>query len=173
MPLRDHFRPPVWKLTSWEGFHGMWPASMVQQLNQVLPEGFSAEPRAHVGDYYEIDVSAFEGNGDSPRRSSAGKSSGGAATATYSRPKPTFEADGDITDEYEYEVLVFDQARGRQLVAAVEIVSPANKVRPKSRSAFVSKCGALLQKRVCVARRPCHNPQFQLVRRFAGSRWLC
>jgi hypothetical protein len=29
MPLRDHFRPPVSKKASWEGFHGMWPASMV------------------------------------------------------------------------------------------------------------------------------------------------
>ena len=32
MPLRDHFHPPVSKQASWEGFHGMWPASMVLQL---------------------------------------------------------------------------------------------------------------------------------------------
>ena len=48
-------------------------------------------------------------------------------------------------------MLVFDQARNRQLVAAIEIVSPANKDRPESRRAFVAKCAALLQKSVCVS----------------------
>ncbi|HUG69735.1 MAG TPA: DUF4058 family protein, partial [Pirellulaceae bacterium] len=51
----------------------------------------------------------------------------------------------------EYEVLIFDQERGRQLVAAIEIVSPANKDRPETRQAFVTKCAALLQSRVCVS----------------------
>ena len=36
-------------------------------------------------------------------------------------------------------------------MAAVEIVSPANKDRPEHRRAFVAKCAALLQDRVCVA----------------------
>ena len=57
----------------------------------------------------------------------------------------------DLTEQYVYEVLVYDQSRGRQLVAAVEIVSPANKDRPENRDAFVAKCAALLQKRVCVS----------------------
>ena len=61
----------------------------------------------------------------------------------------TLEA--DLTEQYEYEVLVFDEARNRQLVAAVEFVSPGNKDRPDSRRAFVSKCAALLQERVCVS----------------------
>jgi hypothetical protein len=29
MPLRDHFRPPLDDLTSWEGFHGGWPMMIV------------------------------------------------------------------------------------------------------------------------------------------------
>ena len=45
---------------------------------------------------------------------------------------------------------MYDAERGRQLVAAVEIVSPANKDRPEHRQAFVSKCLALLQARVSV-----------------------
>ena len=49
MPLRDHFRPPVSKQASWEGFHGMWPASIVQQLRKQLPPGYVAEPRVHLG----------------------------------------------------------------------------------------------------------------------------
>ena len=51
----------------------------------------------------------------------------------------------------EYEVRVFDTKSGRRLVAAVEIVSPANKDRPEHRRAFVAKCAALIQNRVCVA----------------------
>ena len=48
MPLRDHFHPPVSKRTSWEGFHGQWPAMIVQKLSEVLPDGYVAEPRIHV-----------------------------------------------------------------------------------------------------------------------------
>lgn len=114
MPLRDHFRPPVWTKASWEGFHGGWPMTMVQELTKVLPDDYSAEPRVHLGTNYEIDVCA-------------------------------------LTEQYEYEVLVYDQTRARQLVAAVEIVSPANKDRPENRQAFVTKCAALLQQRVCVS----------------------
>ena len=66
-------------------------------------------------------------------------------------PEPTLAVDADLSEQYEYEVLVYDQSRGRILVAAVEIVSPANKDRPENRRAFVAKCAALLQKRVCVS----------------------
>jgi hypothetical protein len=47
--------------------------------------------------------------------------------------------------------LVYDQSHGRKLVAAVEIVSPANKDRPENRQAFVVKCAALLQQGVSVS----------------------
>jgi Protein of unknown function (DUF4058) len=50
----------------------------------------------------------------------------------------------------EYEVRVYDTKRGRRLVAAIEIVSPANKDRPEHRRAFVAKCAALLQNQVSV-----------------------
>jgi hypothetical protein len=101
MPLRDHFRPPVWNKSSWEGFHGMWPAAMVMQLTKILPEEYTAEPRVHLGTNFEVHV--------------------------------------------------YDQTRARQLVAAIEIVSPANKDLPENRRAFVTKCAALLQQRVCVS----------------------
>lgn len=114
MPLRDHFCPPVSKTASWEGFHGMWPASIVRQLRKQLPPGYVAEPRVHLGTLMEIDV-------------------------------------GDPPDEYEYEVRVFDVERERTLVAAIELVSPANKDRAESRQAFVAKCAALLRKGVAVS----------------------
>jgi len=56
----------------------------------------------------------------------------------------------DLLEQDEYEVRVYDARRGRRLVAAVEIVSPANKDRPEHRRAFVAKCAALLQKLVSV-----------------------
>src|SRR5262249_38588957 len=151
MPLRDHFRPPVWTHSSWEGFHGGWPMAIVQELAKVLPEEFTAEPRVHLGTYFEIDVCAYEGEEQAPPGSIAASASGGMATATWAPPEPTLVIDADLPEQYEYEVLVYDQSRGRQLVAAVEIVSPANKDRPESRAVFVAKCAALLQKGVCVS----------------------
>ena len=156
MPLRDHFRPPVWKIASWEGFHGMWPALMVQRLVSLLPPEYSAEPRAHLGSYYEIDVSAYEEDeGREPRTLpySSHDDRGGVATAAAVAvtPEPTFAVELDFTEQYAYEVLVYDQERGRHLVAAVEIVSPANKDRRQNRQAFVTKCAALLQQGVCVS----------------------
>lgn len=102
MPLRDHFRPPVSKRASWEGFHGLWPGIIVQRLAPLLPEGLVAEPRVHLG-------------------------------------------------SYAYEVLVFDVERERRLIAAVELVSPANKDRPESRQLFVAKCLNLLRSDVCLS----------------------
>ncbi len=151
MPLRDHFRPPVWKQASWEGFHGMWPCTMVQQLSRELPPEYSAEPRVHLGSYFEIDVCAYEQDQWHSATSAAPDESAGAATATWAPPEPTLAVDVDLSEQYEYEVLIYDQSRGRVLVAAVEIVSPANKDRPENRRAFVAKCAALLQKRVCVS----------------------
>lgn len=157
MPLRDHFRPPILNRASWEGFHGMWPAVLVQHLVKVLPDEYTAEPRVHLGDYYEIDVCAFEDDAGGVSRAPAAPSegavggSGGLATASLASPEPTLVLDADLDNQYAYEVLVFDQTRWRQLVAAIEIVSPANKVRPENRRAFVSKCAALLQQHVCVS----------------------
>jgi hypothetical protein len=151
MPLRDHFRPPVSTRSSWEGFHGMWPATIVLRLGPLLPDGFTAEPRVHLGAYYEIDVNAYKD--DEPRKLASWHESeaGGLATAAWAPPQPTLTVDTDIAEQYVYEVLVYDQARGRQFVAAVEIVSPANKDRPENRLAFVTKCAALLQQSVCVS----------------------
>jgi len=123
--------------------------TMVQRLVKHLPEDFTAEPRVHLGALFEIDVCAYED--DESKMLSVSEDSGGVATAVWTAPAPTSIAELELADQYEYEVLVYDQSRGRQLVAAVEIVSPANKDRPENRRAFVAKCAALLQKRVCVS----------------------
>jgi hypothetical protein len=101
MPLRDHFHPPLDSQTSWDLFHGQWPAMIVVRLSAMLPTRYTAGPCVDLR-----------------------------------------------TDEYE--VRVYDTARGRRLVAVVEIVSPSNKDRPESRRVFVAKCEALLRQGVSV-----------------------
>jgi hypothetical protein len=51
----------------------------------------------------------------------------------------------------EYEVRVYDTEHERTLVAAIEIVSPANKDRPEHRRLFVTKCAELLRRQVSVS----------------------
>lgn len=150
MPLRDHFRPPVSKLASWEGLHGQWPAMIVQHLAQVLPAGYRAEPRVHLGPYFEIDVTAFQPVLPQTAITST-EESGGVATAAWSATLPRLDVEADWPDQYEYEVLVFDHQRERRLVAAVELVSPANKDRPESRRALVAKCAVLLRQGISVS----------------------
>ena len=149
MPLLDHFRLPISNKGSWEGFHGMWPALMVMDLCKSLPERYTAEPRVHLGKNFEVDVCTFDVVGGREFGTSA--SDPRDVSATWAPPVPTLTLELDPTEIYEYEVLIFDQQRGRELVAAIELVSPANKDRPESRQAFVSKCAALLQKKICVS----------------------
>jgi hypothetical protein len=56
MPLRDHFRPPVESRHSWDELYGMWPAVIVQQLYPILPEGYFAAPRVHLGTAFSLDL---------------------------------------------------------------------------------------------------------------------
>jgi hypothetical protein len=151
MPLRDHFRPPLSDLRSWEGFHGGWPMMIVAALGRRLPLHYVAEPQVHLGPSVEIDVATYEGDEPDSAANVVRDDAGGVATEAWAPPTPTLAVATDLPDLDEYEVRVYDTRRGRRLVAAVEIVSPANKDRPEHRRAFVAKCAALLQDRVCVA----------------------
>jgi hypothetical protein len=142
MPLRDHFRPPLDDMRHWEGFYGGWPAMIVQRLSRKLPRRYVAAPRIHVGSSAEIDVATYETDDPDSVLLNADEGNGGGM--------PTLTVATDFPAPDEYEVHVYDTKRGRRLVAAVEIVSPANKDRPEHRRAFVAKCAALLQERVSV-----------------------
>jgi hypothetical protein len=150
MPLRDHFRPPVENKHSWDELHSMWPAVIVQHLYPILPKGYVAAPGVHLGATFEIDVSAYEQDEPAPN-DKASTGSGRVAVAAWAPPKPTLTLETELPDQDEYEVRVYDVRHGRRLVAAIEIVSPANKDRPESRRAFVAKVAALLQHDVCVS----------------------
>jgi hypothetical protein len=108
MPLRDHFEPSAEDTAAWQEVHAMWPAVIVQHLFRILPEGYVAAPRVHLGA-------------------------------------------GTSVDQDEFEARVYETARGRRLVSAIEFVSPGNKDRPENRRAFAVKCVAMLQTGVSVS----------------------
>lgn len=145
MPLRDHFRSPVNDKHHWSEVHGGWPMEIVRTLFDLLPPGFQAAPKVTLGSPFEVDVSTTEDDQRPPITEEVG---GGTATLTASDPTLTVQA--DLSEFDEYEVRVYDSNRMRTLVAAVEIVSPANKDRPAAREQFVGKVAALLRQDVCV-----------------------
>jgi uncharacterized protein DUF4058 len=150
MPLRDHFRPPLDKVLSWEELHGQWPAVIVQQLRKKLPPGYAVGPRVHSGSQIEIDVAVFD-KGEPLLPAGAREGNGGVAVAAWAPPQPSLDVETTLPDYDEYEVRVYDATRDRTLVAAIEIVSPANKDRPEHRNVFLGKCAVLLQKGVAVS----------------------
>src|SRR5262245_62607459 len=87
MPLRDHFRPPLDDMHSWEELHGQWPAVIVQHLRKHLPAGYVAAPRLHSGSHVEIDVAAFKQD-EPPTRAGAGEGNGGVATTVWAPSRP-------------------------------------------------------------------------------------
>ena len=149
MPLRDHFRPPLDEQLTWAEFHGQWPGRIVQHLRTLLPQGFVAGPTVHSGSRIEVDIATFESD-DRPSWSPA-MNSGGVATAAWPMIEPNLAVETDLTEFDEYEVRIYDARRGRTLVAAIEIVSPANKDRPEHRAMFLGKCAALLRQGVAVS----------------------
>jgi hypothetical protein len=123
---------------------------IVQYLRKRLPAGYVAEPRVHSGAHVEIDVATYEKD-NAPAPAAVSEGNGGVATAIWAPPKPSLRVETTLPDYDEYEVRIYDATRRRQLVAAIEIVSPANKYRPEHRNVFVAKCAVLLQKGVAVS----------------------
>jgi hypothetical protein len=149
MPLRDHFRSPVNDTHSWDEVHGQWPGEIVRDLTTILPAGYRAAPKVHLGSPFEVDVSAYGVN--SPTADAAVGDGAAGAAGTQTALSPTFTVEADLPEPDEYEVRIYDSQRGRQLVAAIEIVSPSNKDRAEARDLFVGKVAALLHQDVCVA----------------------
>jgi hypothetical protein len=147
MPLRDHFRSPVNDTHSWDEVHGGWPMEIVRDLSTILPAGFRAAPKVHLGSPIEVDVSTYA----SGSRQSEAAEPGDSGTATISALAPTLTVEVELSEQDEYEVQIFDTARGRVLVAAIELISPSNKDRPAAREVFVAKAASLLRQGVCVS----------------------
>lgn len=114
-------------------------------MTTILPAGFRAAPRVHIGSSCEVDVSTYESHSDD---SDPVADSGEGRSATMSALAPTLTVEADLSEQDEYEVRIYDAEWGRHLVAAIEIVSPSNKDRPDTRDIFVGKLASLLQQGV-------------------------
>jgi hypothetical protein len=97
----------------------------------------------------EVEVMTYEREG--AQYSPLACEAGGVATAVWAPSKPSLEIETTLSDYDEYEVRIYGAHRRRLLVAAIELVSPANKDRPEHRNLFVAKCAALIQKGVAVS----------------------
>jgi hypothetical protein len=142
MPLLDHFHPPLLGQRYWEGFHGRWAAAISDALNESLPADYFSEFQVTLGTRIEADVATFQED-----RSPATLHDNGAmalATKTWAPPAPAAVMAAVFPDDFE--VQVFSNLDGPTLVAAIELVSPGNKDRNETRTAFVAKCAAYLQR---------------------------
>ncbi len=138
MPLLDHFHPPLSDRRHWESFHARWISSIADHLNRALPNEYYAESQVHAGARFEVDVATFLDDSDA---------GGGLATMTRTQvalSAPTLVLPAIFPPEFA--VNVFETSGGPNLVAAIELVSPANKDRPESRQAFAVKCAAYLRR---------------------------
>lgn len=147
MPLLDHFHPPVSERRSWEGFHGLWAAALVEKLNRdILADEYFADMQVHIGSQVEVDIATLEESRESQQGGSA------AATATlasaWAPPVTNLIVPAVFPDDIE--VQVFSTVTGATLVGAIELVSPGNKDRPETRRAFAAKCVSYLTRGIGV-----------------------
>jgi hypothetical protein len=143
MPLLDHFHPPLQGRRHWEGFHARWATALSDRLNELLPQEYFAEVQVTVGTRIEVDVATFQDNG-APEASPSGGAAIAVQTQLWAPPTPAAVFPALFPDDFE--VQVFSTVAGPTLVAAIELVSPANKDRDEMRRAFAAKCAAYLQR---------------------------
>ncbi|HVA46548.1 MAG TPA: DUF4058 family protein [Pirellulales bacterium] len=142
--LLDHFHPPISQRRSWEGFHGLWAAALVEKLNRdVLGEEFFADMQVHIGSQVEVDVAAFEERGS--EAANRGRTTA-AVAPVWTPPATNLVLPAVFPDDIE--VQVFATATGATLVGAIELVSPDNKDRQETRRAFAAKCATYLTRGV-------------------------
>jgi hypothetical protein len=140
MPLLDHFNVPLNRTHPWRSFHGAWAAAMARLLNHgVLPPGYYAVPLVDRDGPVEIDVATLR------EQSSPGSESGARAPHPWTAPEPGLALAVELPTADGVEVHVFADEGDPCLTAAVELVSPRNKDRPKARQAFAVKCVGHLQ----------------------------
>jgi hypothetical protein len=144
MPLMDHVRAPLHPRRHWESFHVTWAGALADALNEtLLPEGYFAEEHAHAGARVEIDVATFADDAPPPAARN-----GSVITQTYAPPAPALVVPAAFPDEFE--VRVYEAEGGARLVAAIELVGPANKDRESHRRAFATKCAGYLAQGIAV-----------------------
>lgn len=147
MPLLDHFRPPYKSRLPWESLHNGWLSALAERLNTLIPPEYVAIDRLRFGRELEVDIGTLEEESSSVPGAAAGPGTA-VQTARYVPPPAAGAVSVALADVSEVQVFVDDG--GRRLVAAVELVSPANKDRRVERQAFAAKCVAYLTAGVSV-----------------------
>ncbi len=146
MPLLDHFHPPLHPHRHWDAFHARWAVAIADAFNGgLLGPGYFAEGLATLG-RIEVDVATLQDRSNGIHAPlGAPSASGGIATlAAPSLDLDTHTLEMAAVFPPSIRVHVFRE-HARDLVGAVELVSPANKDRPASRRAFAVKCLGYLQ----------------------------
>ena len=157
MPILDHLNSEVSDIAPFESFRSAWTTYIVEELNEILPEGFLAIPQTSIG-AREVDV-----------RADKLRDIGEKLQAQY-QPQVPIVTRAEFPSEFE--VFVDYIERGRHItVGAIEIVSRGNKDRPDEdeRDSFVSKCKNLIAKNVSliivdILETPAFNLHNQLLR---------
>src|SRR5437016_9930883 len=115
MPLLDHFHPPVSERRSWEGFHGLWAAALVEKLNRdVLADEYFADMQVHIGSQVEVDVATLEES-----QPTSGRGNGAAAAVAPVWAPPATELVMPTVFPDEIEIQVFSTVTGATLVGAI------------------------------------------------------
>lgn len=135
--LLDHFRPPIFNLRHWTGFHSRWAGNIAVDLNQQLPDGWFAEPTVQWA--VEVDVATFE-----EAKSLVGTTAGKSSPPSWEPSVPARTVDFALTTDV-VEIRVYREVSEVPLVGVIELVSPANKDRTETREAFIAKCEAYLR----------------------------
>jgi hypothetical protein len=137
MPLLDHFHPPVSDEIQWNSFHAVFAGSIADQLTGTVPAGYRVQEHFKIGGGFEIDVATVRTPAAGPEWRSDWQ------------PPPRATAFDTVFPD-RFEVLVFRQSGGKQLVGAIELVSPGNKDDDTSRKAFATKVAGYLHEGVSV-----------------------
>lgn len=151
MPLLDHFHPPLSEQRHWESFHATWVGSIADDLNRTLPPGYFAEEQVHAGMSIEVDVRTFQSPPSQSAPTDKGNGAIGVVTpaTVWAPPVPAATIPAVFADDFEVRVISAREG-GPSLVAAVELISPANKDREDTRRAFATKCASYLYQSVAV-----------------------
>lgn len=143
MPLLDHFHPPLSQRRHWESFHAAWAEAMARLLNaDQLPHHYVAEAYVKLSVQVETDVGTFQENGN------ASSASDGGGVAVWAPVQPTASVTLPVAELESFEVRIINDEEGPRVVAAIELVSPANKDRPAHRRMFAAKCASYLLEHV-------------------------
>ena len=131
MPVLDHSSQDVQDVIEFESFHHHLASQIAIDLNKILPRGFRARAKVHIGPV-EVDVRADSAQGATEN------------FQKYEVPRPSITNNANYPEE-SFEVLISYTSRRKEItVGAIEIVSRRNKDRPEARAFFIAKCTNLL-----------------------------